>query len=72
MAPGSSLPYTEADWRDALVMVERGEIVLETRSGGSCTFRQGDLLWFDGLPLAALTNRGDRPALLVATSRSVR
>ena len=72
VAPGDSLPYAEADWRDALVIVERGEIVLETRCGCSLTFQRGDMLWFDGLPLAALSNPGDEPALLVAASRSLR
>lgn len=71
VAPGDSLAYSEDDWRDALVMVARGEIVLETLGGGSWCFCQGDLLWLEGLPLAALHNQGDRQALLLAASRSV-
>jgi len=71
VAPGRSLAYEESQWRDALVVVQRGEIVLETLSGGSCCFVQGDLLWLQGLPLAALHNHGDRQALLLAASRCV-
>lgn len=63
------LPYDESDWRDALVTVEHGEIVLETPSGRAWCFGQGDVLWLAGLPLSALRNRGDEPALLIATSR---
>jgi hypothetical protein len=67
--PGGRLLYEEDDWRDALVVVERGEVVLETLCGGACFFRQGDALWLHRLPLASLHNRGGEPAVLVATSR---
>jgi hypothetical protein len=68
--PGASLPYDEADWRDALVTVESGELELVMACGRSCFFQQGDLLWLQGLPLATLRNRGDEPTVLVATSRN--
>ena len=68
--PGASLPYDEADWRDALITVESGELELEMRCGRSCFFQKGDLLWFQGLPLASLRNRGDEPTVLVAASRN--
>ena len=67
--PGDTLPYDAADWRDALVVVRQGEIVLEMLCGRSCYLQQGDTLWLEGLPLAGLRNRGDEPAVLVATSR---
>jgi hypothetical protein len=70
-APGDSLAYAEDDWRDALVLVARGEIMLETLSGGSWCFGQGDVLWLQDLPLAALHNQGDGQALLLAASRRV-
>lgn len=69
MAPGGSLRYDEDEWRDALVLVKRGEIVLEMLCGRSCFFQRGDLLWLQELPLASLHNRGHEPAVLVATSR---
>jgi hypothetical protein len=69
VGPGEALPYDEADWRDALVLVRDGEIVLETLCGRSCLFKRGDILWLAGLPLASLRNRGDEPAVLVTASR---
>jgi quercetin dioxygenase-like cupin family protein len=67
--PGDTLPYEEGDWRDALVVVEQGEIVLQMLCGRSCFLQQGDTIWLAGLPLAGLHNRGDEPAVLVATAR---
>jgi quercetin dioxygenase-like cupin family protein len=67
--PGDSLPYQEADWRDALVTVESGELELVMACGRSSFFQPGDLLWLQGLPLASLRNRGDEPTVLVAASR---
>jgi hypothetical protein len=69
VAPGDSLPYDAGEWRAALVLVRRGEIVLQTVCGRSWFFQQGDVLWLDGLPLASLHNRGAEPAELVAASR---
>ena len=67
--PGDTLRYDEADWRDALVVVRCGEIVLETLCGRSWFFQRGDVLWLADLPLASLHNRGAEPAVLVATKR---
>ena len=69
MEPGQSLPYDAADWRDALVLVRCGEIVLETLCGRSWHFQRGDVIWLDGLPLESLRNRGAEPAVLVAAAR---
>ena len=68
--PGASLAYEEADWRDALVTVESGELELVLTCGRSCFFQRGDLLWLQGLPLASIRNRGDEPTVLVAASRN--
>ena len=68
--PGGSLPYREADWRDALVTVESGELEVVMACGRSCFFRAGDLLWLQGLPLASLRNRGEEPTVLSAASRN--
>lgn len=67
--PGARRIYHEAEWADALVVVRRGEIELECLGGTRRRFTRGDLLWFAGLPLRALHNRGREPALLVAISR---
>lgn len=69
VAPGGARPYEAAEWRDALVLVERGEIELETVRDGSRRYACGDVLWLTGLPLRALRNRGGEPAVLVAVSR---
>jgi hypothetical protein len=69
VAPGCRRVYDEAEWRDALVVVRRGEIELECLSGASHRFSRGDLLSLNRLPLRALRNRGPEPALLVAVSR---
>jgi len=69
VAAGCSRAYHEAEWRDALVVVERGEIELECEGGGRRRFRSGAVLWLCGLPLHALHNRGQEPAVLVAVAR---
>ena len=68
--PGDSLPYREADWHDALVTVESGELEVVMTCGRSCFFQSGDLLWLQGLPLARLRNRGEETAVLSAASRT--
>jgi hypothetical protein len=70
VAPGEDLAYDEAQWRDALVVVQCGEIELRGVSGASRGFRQGDLLWLDQVPLAALHNPGAEPAVLLAIARA--
>lgn len=70
VAPGCTLPYDEDDWRDAIVVVERGQIVLECSTGVCGRFDAGAMLWLTGLPLRALHNRGHEPALLVAAARA--
>jgi hypothetical protein len=69
VVPGEALAFDEAEWRDALVVVEQGEIELECIGGSRERFGRGDVLWLAGLPLRALGNPGLEPALLVAVSR---
>ncbi len=70
LAPSEAVEYVEADWKDALVVVERGQIDLECLAGGRRRFRPGDVLWLVGLRLRALHNPSDEPALLVSVRRS--
>jgi hypothetical protein len=70
VAPGEDLGYEEAQWRDAIVLVQRGEIELRGVSGASRGFRRGDLLWLEGVPLATLHNPGAEPAVLLAIARA--
>jgi hypothetical protein len=69
LAPGHRLAYDGAEWRDAVVVVERGEIELECLGGSRRRFGHGDVLCLDGLPLRALHNRGREPVVLAAVSR---
>jgi hypothetical protein len=68
--PGRARLYDTAEWRDALVVVERGEIHIECRAGLFRRFVPGAVLWLTGLPLRALHNRGSDPAVLVAVWRT--
>ena len=69
--PGDERPYDPEEWRDALVIVKRGEVAVECRSGGVIHFVGGDMLWLTGLPLRALRNEGTEPVVLVAVSRRI-
>lgn len=69
VAPRAERPYDEAEWRDAIVVVEHGRVELECRAGGRTGFGRGDLFWLFGLPLRALHNTGPEPAVLTAVSR---
>jgi len=69
IAPGGERVYVEDEWRGALVVVERGELELESMRGGRRSFARGDILWLVGLPLRALHNHGREPVLLSAVSR---
>jgi hypothetical protein len=66
---GCERVYDEAEWRDAIVVVARGEIELECIGGDCARFDCGSVLWFVGLPLRVLRAHGAEPALLVAVSR---
>jgi hypothetical protein len=70
IAPGGSRPYDEAEWRDALVAVEHGELALECRAGGRRTFGSGALLWLVGLDIVMLHNHSPtQSTVIVAVSR---
>src|SRR5215831_18959977 len=70
LPPGDEEPYREDEWADAIVIVEQGELELECTAGGSRQFRRGAILWFAGLPLRTLRNRGEVPVVLTAVSRA--
>ena len=67
--PGAERVYDSEEWRDSIVVVERGELELEAVSGARCRFGHGDMLWLVGLPLRALRNRGRETVVLAAVSR---
>jgi hypothetical protein len=67
--PGCERTYDEAEWEDAIVVVEEGQIDLECLDGGYRRFAQGAVLYLVGLRLRALHNRGSEPAVLSAVAR---
>lgn len=69
VATGRRRPFDEREWRDALVVVERGQVELECERGGRRRFATGAVLCFAGMPLRFLHQRGPDPALLVSVRR---
>ncbi|HZA40221.1 MAG TPA: hypothetical protein VFA00_06305 [Actinomycetota bacterium] len=69
IAPGGVRAYEESDWSDALVVVEHGEIELESVHGIRRRMKRGAVLWLAGMPIEAIHNPGSEPALLVAVAR---
>jgi hypothetical protein len=69
LAPGTSRPFDEADWADALVVLKCGELELEASSRGRVRLQPGAIFWLAGLPVRCLHNVGRDPAVLVAISR---
>lgn len=70
--PGQSRPHDDAEWRDAIVLVERGELEVECHGGSRQLFVRGDVLWLAGLSVRALHNRGRQPVVLHAVRRRAR
>jgi hypothetical protein len=67
--PGAPRAFDEAEWADAVVVVERGEVELECVRGGRRRFRAGDILWLAGLELCALHCCGGEPVVLLSVAR---
>jgi quercetin dioxygenase-like cupin family protein len=67
--PGGTRPFREEDWRDALVVVEQGEIELRCQAGGSRRFSAGAIMWLQGMDLHELHNPGAEPTVISAVSR---
>jgi hypothetical protein len=64
--------YDEAEWDDALVLVEAGVVELEGLTGRRFRFERGDILWLAGVPLRALHNPGPATVVLLALRRGAR
>ena len=69
LLPGCTIPYEAVEWRDAIVVVARGQIELCGFNGARQIFDKGAVLCLDGLLLRALRNGGEVPAELTAVSR---
>ena len=68
--PGGDRIYHDGEWRDALVVIARGEIELEGRDGRRQRLTSGAVFWLAGLPLRRIHNHGAETAHLVTISRS--
>jgi hypothetical protein len=55
--------------RDAIVVVEQGELELVCRSG-ACRFGRGSMIPIARLPVAHIRSVGSRPLVLVAVARA--
>ena len=71
LAPGRERAYEPLEWRDAIVVVERGTVELEGARGGRERFDRGEMLCVSGIRLRALRNRGPEPAVLSVVRRRV-
>lgn len=67
--PGACRPYRPAEWVDCLVVIQTGEVDLETTSGVRHTCRAGDVVWLVGLSLRCLSNRGPAPVVITTVRR---
>jgi hypothetical protein len=62
--PGSERPYRAAEWRDALIRVERGSVELYSTSGGHLRLSKGAILSLDRLALRTISNHRPTAAVL--------
>jgi hypothetical protein len=69
LQPRDAIDHQRADWVDTLVVVERGELEIECRSGARAWFPEGAVLVFAGLALRRLRNSSSGPLVLSALSR---
>ncbi len=67
--PGTSQRTHDGKWRDALDLVERGEVDRECAAGGRRRFSAGAVLWLTGIDIRLLHNAGTGPVELVAVTR---
>ena len=66
---GCARAYEAGEWRDAIVVVDRGEVELEAIDGERHRFGCGALVWLDGVMLRWIRSGQGEEAVLVAVSR---
>ena len=66
---GGELRYEAAAWRDAIVVVDSGEVELEALDGECHRFDTGAVVWLDGVLLRWIRSGPGEAAVLVAVSR---
>lgn len=70
LEPGACIDHDEALWRDAIVFLAAGELVVECSSGERHCFRAGDILTLARLPICRAHNSGATPTRLLAICRA--
>lgn len=68
--PGDERIYRATEWRNALVVVERGQIELRCLNDTRWHFERGATLFLAGLPIRTIRNDGLETALIAALSRA--
>jgi hypothetical protein len=68
---GTSLDFDERAWRDAIVVLEAGELEVECLRGGRRSFAVGAMMCLIGLQLKTLHSTGAEAVVLTAVSRQV-
>jgi hypothetical protein len=69
LPPGDVHEVSAPDWVDTLVVVERGELEVECRSGRRAGFAAGAVLTLAELPVRRLHSCGSEPLVLCAVTR---
>ncbi len=70
VAPGLGLELEASCPADAIVVVEKGEVEVECRSGTRRRFGRGAMIPIARLPIARLRSVGPGPLVVVAVSRA--
>lgn len=68
LEPRDAIDYQPTDWATALVIVERGQLQIECRTGAQARFQEGAILAFAGLEIRRLRNPSSTPLVLSALS----
>ena len=69
LGPGDARLTEATEWRDCIVLVERGTVEVECVGGSRRSFAAGDLLALECLPVRALRNHGPDAVRLLAVRR---
>lgn len=69
-APGRDVALDPAPPRDAIVVVERGELEIRCTEGGCRRFGRGSMIPIGHVSVAQLRSVGSRPVVLVAIARA--
>jgi hypothetical protein len=69
LAPGRVRAFEPAEWRDGLVVIERGTVELENSDGDRARFARGAVVSLAGLPLRTLRNDGRDTAVIAVVRR---